>query len=616
MGGSENKISRDELLKSINEKYETTEQTLYSHWPESTDHEVREQLYDFACNPFKVAETQCNQPQTLALEEDTSGVTVQFLGVGGLLFDDGDDFILVDPYFTRPEWNPIAGALFPGGARIRPSEQVVEKFLEHSMKPYGDTRAYPEVVFCTHGHFDHALDIGCVSKVIKDKNGKYPMVFASRSVLNVALSHLLTDDDLADLARKLEDIRYNAFKTGLLKEKLAQHWRETFPDEEHGFNEDEDKMILKDDWSLEFGHLIKIFDEGRRPDDSRRGRDFRRKEHDLHQLAVLMRVDESFDSEDGRFEIEGKSIPELLKPLRQALDTLYFKFNFIPIDGWNLDNSASGDRQFTENEIVTLLGKNNPIALHPNKTLNPGIQLTAEANSKSDVKLQSFELKALKGFHINIPNFSCRGTNPVPLPLPYYTSDMNTGVLFNPIIEHCDIKGSHEVNGQMVPGKIMAQGSANFHRGQMSKVFSSNNPIPTMILGAPGISLGAGNMAGEPGIEFDGRGEFYHEIVIAGHTTRILFHHWDHFNRKLNNPGGLGWFKNIFGGFCVSRIIKQFKRQLTWRTSPDELYQGAKRKWDKWNRLTDKGKVHTDEPPRPDSVRSFKFLPLFRRIKL
>ena len=76
----------------------------------------------------------------------TSPLTVSFLGVTTLLFDDGDSAVMTDGFFTRPSLpRTLLTPLRSDPARI-----------DHALRRAGvDTL---DAVACGHSHYDHALD--------------------------------------------------------------------------------------------------------------------------------------------------------------------------------------------------------------------------------------------------------------------------------------------------------------------------------------------------------------------------------------------------------------------------------------------------------------------------
>ena len=76
----------------------------------------------------------------------TSPLTVSFLGVTTLLFDDGESAVMTDGFFTRPS---LARTLLTS-LRSDPAR------IDHALRTAGvDTL---DAVACGHSHYDHALD--------------------------------------------------------------------------------------------------------------------------------------------------------------------------------------------------------------------------------------------------------------------------------------------------------------------------------------------------------------------------------------------------------------------------------------------------------------------------
>ena len=79
------------------------------------------------------------------------GLTVTFLGVSTLLFDDGETAIMTDGFFTRPGLLSVA-------TRIRPDSALIAQALDRA----GVTRL--AAVIPVHSHYDHAMDAPYVAK--------------------------------------------------------------------------------------------------------------------------------------------------------------------------------------------------------------------------------------------------------------------------------------------------------------------------------------------------------------------------------------------------------------------------------------------------------------------
>ncbi len=82
---------------------------------------------------------------------DNGELSVTFLGVSTLLFDDGQSALMTDGFFTRPSLLRVAvGKVAPDPARI-------DTALSHA------GIGHLEAVVCVHSHYDHALDSALVA---------------------------------------------------------------------------------------------------------------------------------------------------------------------------------------------------------------------------------------------------------------------------------------------------------------------------------------------------------------------------------------------------------------------------------------------------------------------
>ena len=81
----------------------------------------------------------------------TRALTVTFLGVSTLLFDDGETAILTDGFFTRPGLLSVVTRIAPDSARIT-----------QTLSRAGITRL--AAVIPVHSHYDHAMDAPYVAK--------------------------------------------------------------------------------------------------------------------------------------------------------------------------------------------------------------------------------------------------------------------------------------------------------------------------------------------------------------------------------------------------------------------------------------------------------------------
>ncbi|MGW6120823.1 MBL fold metallo-hydrolase [Nocardia sp. NPDC055165] len=93
-----------------------------------------------------------NTSATTPLAAPNSPVTVSFLGVTTLLFDDGESALMTDGFFTRPSlWRTALTPLRTDPARV------------HSALARAGVRSLDAVV-CGHSHYDHALDSAYVAQ--------------------------------------------------------------------------------------------------------------------------------------------------------------------------------------------------------------------------------------------------------------------------------------------------------------------------------------------------------------------------------------------------------------------------------------------------------------------
>lgn len=89
---------------------------------------------------------------TTASASPASAVTVSFLGVTTLLFDDGESAIMTDGFFTRPS---MARTLLTP-LRTNPAR------VDHALRRAGIDSL--DAVICAHSHYDHALDSALVAQ--------------------------------------------------------------------------------------------------------------------------------------------------------------------------------------------------------------------------------------------------------------------------------------------------------------------------------------------------------------------------------------------------------------------------------------------------------------------
>lgn len=93
--------------------------------------------------PAEIATTESAGPH--------SPVTVSFLGVSTVLFDDGRSAILTDGFFSRPSLPKTL---------VRPLRSDMGR-IDAALRRAGITTL--DAVLCAHSHYDHALDSAAVA---------------------------------------------------------------------------------------------------------------------------------------------------------------------------------------------------------------------------------------------------------------------------------------------------------------------------------------------------------------------------------------------------------------------------------------------------------------------
>ncbi len=131
-----------------------------------------------------------------------TGLTVTFLGVSTLLFDDGETAILTDGFFTRPSVRRI----FLG--KVAPDRTIIAKSLKRA--GIRDLAA----VIVTHSHLDHAMDSPEVAKLAG------ALVVGSESTANIARGCGLTEDRIRTV-RDRESLSFGRFKVTFIGSRHA-----------------------------------------------------------------------------------------------------------------------------------------------------------------------------------------------------------------------------------------------------------------------------------------------------------------------------------------------------------------------------------------------------------
>lgn len=111
-----------------------------------------------------------------------AGYTVKFFGVSTLLFDDGQQQLLIDGFFSRPSLSQL---MF---GQIN-SQPIV---IEHAIELHQLQRT--QAILVTHSHYDHALDVPLLGQLLPQAK-----IIGSRSTLNIARGAHLPESQLQQL---------------------------------------------------------------------------------------------------------------------------------------------------------------------------------------------------------------------------------------------------------------------------------------------------------------------------------------------------------------------------------------------------------------------------------
>ena len=139
-------------------------------------------------------------------------VTVTWLGVTTLLFDDGETQILIDGFFSRPSLGDI---IFD-----RPVANDAA-IINYALNEYGMRRL--AAIIPTHSHFDHAMDVGSIA------NRSSASILGSASTIAIARGAGVPEDQIT-LVSDGEHYTFGRFDITLL---LSTHapigWRAAVP---------------------------------------------------------------------------------------------------------------------------------------------------------------------------------------------------------------------------------------------------------------------------------------------------------------------------------------------------------------------------------------------------
>ncbi len=139
-------------------------------------------------------------------------VTMTWLGVGTLLFDDGDTQILIDGFVSRPSLGDIVFRR-PVSNDIPLINQVM---LDYEMERIA-------AIIPVHSHFDHAMDIGAIA------NRSSASIMGTESTANIARGSGVPEDQVL-VAEAGMEYTFGEFRVTLLRSLHAPTgWRGATP---------------------------------------------------------------------------------------------------------------------------------------------------------------------------------------------------------------------------------------------------------------------------------------------------------------------------------------------------------------------------------------------------
>ena len=118
-------------------------------------------------------------PRASGIETAADDVTITWLGVATILFDDGQTQILVDAFVSRP-------SLFDVVLQKEVSSDIPK--INEVMHDFGMRRL--AAIIPTHSHYDHAMDVGAVA------NRSSASILGSESTANVARGAGVPEDQI------------------------------------------------------------------------------------------------------------------------------------------------------------------------------------------------------------------------------------------------------------------------------------------------------------------------------------------------------------------------------------------------------------------------------------
>ena len=149
---------------------------------------------------------------TEAVAESGDLVTVTWLGVSTLLFDDGETQILIDGYFSRPTLSDML---------LRRPVQSQAAQVNFVMNEYRMRRL--AAIIPVHSHFDHVLDIGAIAL------RSSASILGSVTTSNIARGAGVPEDQIAIIVDE-SPYQFGEFKVTLKPSRHAPiGWRGSVP---------------------------------------------------------------------------------------------------------------------------------------------------------------------------------------------------------------------------------------------------------------------------------------------------------------------------------------------------------------------------------------------------
>jgi L-ascorbate metabolism protein UlaG (beta-lactamase superfamily) len=151
-------------------------------------------------------------PPAAASAAATDSVTVTWLGVTTLLFDDGETQILIDGFFSRPSLTDILLGR-PVDNDAAGIDYVLNEFRIRRLA----------AIIPLHSHFDHAMDVGAIA------NRSSASILGSESTAQVARGAGVPEDQITVITGE-QTFQFGDFTVTLLPSVHAPiGWRGTIP---------------------------------------------------------------------------------------------------------------------------------------------------------------------------------------------------------------------------------------------------------------------------------------------------------------------------------------------------------------------------------------------------